>query len=72
LTFQVKGTSGRSDEAVSNFQYDFRPGGASYRGDGITLDSISLTESDYTFAIQVQLNSPCGPVGGLEISARSS
>ena len=58
MTFQVKGASGRSDEAVSDFQYDFSSGGASDGGDGIALDSVSFTQGDYAFALQFQLISP--------------
>jgi hypothetical protein len=51
LTFQVKGTGGRSNEAVRHLQYHFRPGAAGTLGNSVALHAVSLTQGNDFFPL---------------------
>jgi hypothetical protein len=51
LTFQVKGSSGRSHEAVRHLQDHFRPGAAGTLGNSVALHAVALTQGDDFFPL---------------------
>jgi hypothetical protein len=53
LTFQVKGTGGRSDEAMRHLQDHIRPGAFSAFSQRRTLNAITLAKRDDFLALHV-------------------
>jgi len=53
LTFQVKGTGGRSDEAMGHFQDHIRPGAFGTFRQRCPLNAITLAKRDNFLALQV-------------------
>ena len=55
LTIQVKGSGGRSNEAVGGFQGHLGPGALGAQGEGAALHPVALSQGDDTLVLQVHL-----------------